>query len=439
MKQLPNSSESRRRPHGHSRPSAIPRLPAARPPLSRGQALAASSGPEAIAAGVKLGLKACPRAGHRPDLGDRFDRHLERRLHNAVPGFRSGQALDRRYPQRTGSPAAFGDVDPFDRRRPIPAGLQCLVKLAQIPFCCRREPLDALAIHPRRPFVPRHLPPRGFQGRGPDDLVRQTEPLASCEAVGQRRHHAVRPNRRFRPANLAVAGFCPLRSLRRHSRDGCLRHLWCFRIQLPTSLPSRRFCCPPLSRRVPQRYYEGSDSPRSHPNDGSLRLLRLAFPSFRPQPRKPSDGRFSTVVSAPAVVPGFALTQPARHGFAPNRVRAPSDRQFASGCSPPRRTATQLPSATKLRHALAGTPTPQTRRPRGRPGYTEQVRARRLNIVLLRVLDQLSVRGHFPRTALRSPGEGRGEGRFFECGQECLENTVQILNDIAVLDADHAS
>src|SRR4029077_2112612 len=76
----------------------------------------------------------------------------------------------------------------------------------------------------------------------------------------------------------------------------------------------------------------------------------------------------STVVSAPAVVPGFALTQQARHGFAPNRVRAPSDRRFASGCSPPRLAATQLPSATKLRHALAGTPTPQTRRPRGRTG-----------------------------------------------------------------------
>jgi hypothetical protein len=28
------------------------------------------------------------------------------------------------------------------------------------------------------------------------------------------------------------------------------------------------------------------------PDDGSLRLLRPAFPSFRPQPRRPSDGRF---------------------------------------------------------------------------------------------------------------------------------------------------
>src|SRR6266478_4589156 len=132
---------------------------------------------------------------------------------------------------------------------------------------------------PPPPLCSALLPPRGFQGRGPDDLVRQTEPLASFDAVDQRRHHAVRPNRRFRPAKVAVLGFCPLRSLRRHSRDGCLRHLWSSRIQLPTPLPSRRFCCPPLSRRVPQRYYEGSDPRRPHHNDGSLRLRHLAFPS----------------------------------------------------------------------------------------------------------------------------------------------------------------
>ncbi len=32
----------------------------------------------------------------------------------------------------------------------------------------------------------------------------------------------------------------------------------------------------------------------------------------------------------------------------PNRVRSPTNQQFASGCSPPRLTATQLPSATEL-------------------------------------------------------------------------------------------
>jgi hypothetical protein len=34
-------------------------------------------------------------------------------------------------------------------------------------------------------------------------------------------------------------------------------------------------------------------------------------------------------------------------------------------------------------------------------------------------------------------GEGRGEGPFFEFGQERLENTVQILDDIVVPDPDY--
>jgi hypothetical protein len=38
----------------------------------------------------------------------------------------------------------------------------------------------------------------------------------------------------------------------------------------------------------------------------------------------------------------------ARRYTTPNRVRHPADRQFASGCSPPRLAATQLPSATEL-------------------------------------------------------------------------------------------
>src|SRR5262245_60983950 len=34
----------------------------------------------------------------------------------------------------------------------------------------------------------------------------------------------------------------------------------------------------------------------------------------------------------------------------PNRVRSPTDRQFAYGCSPPRLATTQLPSATEPWH-----------------------------------------------------------------------------------------
>ena len=38
----------------------------------------------------------------------------------------------------------------------------------------------------------------------------------------------------------------------------------------------------------------------------------------------------------------------------------------------------------------------------------------------------------------RLRGEGRGEGRFVEFGQEPFENPVQIFDDIVVPDADHA-
>ena len=41
------------------------------------------------------------------------------------------------------------------------------------------------------------------------------------------------------------------------------------------------------------------------------------------------------------------MNEQARRHIPPNRVRHPADRQFASGCSPPRLTTTQLPSATR--------------------------------------------------------------------------------------------
>src|SRR5262245_7395226 len=40
------------------------------------------------------------------------------------------------------------------------------------------------------------------------------------------------------------------------------------------------------------------------------------------------------------------MHEQARHDTPPNRVRPPAGYPFASGCSPPRLTATQLPSAT---------------------------------------------------------------------------------------------
>src|SRR5262245_52598964 len=62
----------------------------------------------------------------------------------------------------------------------------------------------------------------------------------------------------------------------------------------------------------------------------------------------------------------FALESQARRSCPPNRVRYPTDQQFASGCSPPRLAATQLPSATELWHTPTTTFTVLMWRPHGR-------------------------------------------------------------------------
>src|SRR5271169_1850016 len=57
------------------------------------------------------------------------------------------------------------------------------------------------------------------------------------------------------------------------------------RLQLPASLPSGRFCCPPLSAAgAASRYYEGSDSCRDHPPPTGLSAYS-ALPSEHPAPK----------------------------------------------------------------------------------------------------------------------------------------------------------
>ena len=67
--------------------------------------------------------------------------------------------------------------------------------------------------------------------------------------------------------------------------------------------------------------------------------------------------RFMRHFQRPQRVSGFATLLQARQYIPPNRFRHPADRQFASGCSPPRLAATQLPLATKLWPPSAGTST----------------------------------------------------------------------------------
>jgi hypothetical protein len=103
-----------------------------------------------------------------------------------------------------------------------------------------------------------------------------------------------------------------------------------------------------------------------HITDRSPRLPRTNFLSFRPQPRGTPQHRFYPPSQRAALLPGFATFVQARRYTPPKQVRHPTDRQFASGYSPPRLATTQLPSATELWLTPTGTFTLQIVRTHGR-------------------------------------------------------------------------
>ena len=133
-----------------------------------------------------------------------------------------------------------------------------------------------------------------------------------------------------------------------------------------SSLPSERLYFPPLSRLSPQRYYGDSDSCAAHLRRRSPRLLRHTFLPFRLQPRGLPGHRFSHHASVTSDFRASLMESQAHRSFPPNRVRYPTDQQFASGCSPPCLGATQLPSATELWHTPTRTFTVLMWRPHGR-------------------------------------------------------------------------
>ena len=83
---------------------------------------------------------------------------------------------------------------------------------------------------------------------------------------------------------------------------------------------------------------------------------RAGLPAYRAIPSRRSisnhvmrpDIALSANCQRVGRVSDFAMNEQARRYIPPNRVRYPTDRRFASGCSPPRLAATQLPSATGL-------------------------------------------------------------------------------------------
>jgi hypothetical protein len=119
------------------------------------------------------------------------------------------------------------------------------------------------------------------------------------------------------------------------------------------------------------RYYGRSDScsPGSSASSGmntvsisqQVSLVHIARPSMhsvtkhlaRPAIAFPLPTQRDRL---PGLYPGldFTLNPQARRYARPNRVRYPTDCMFASGCSPPRLAATQLPLATGSGHLPEG-------------------------------------------------------------------------------------
>jgi hypothetical protein len=124
------------------------------------------------------------------------------------------------------------------------------------------------------------------------------------------------------------------------------------RFDSPTStflppVPRRCFALSASHGSSPLRYHEGSDCCSVHLRRSSPHLLRHTFLSFRLQPRGLPDHRLPPRQRDPRVS-DFAMHEKARRSSPPNRVRYPTDQQFALGCSPPRLAATQFPSASEF-------------------------------------------------------------------------------------------
>jgi len=173
--------------------------------------------------------------------------------------------------------------------------------------------------------------------------------LVCLDAVTQRRQHGFLSLRGFDSWPPWPMSLCVLFSPLGHCRRLLLALL------RPDSFPStflppvpiRCFASSASHGSPPLRYHEGSDSCTAHRPCRSPHLLRHTFLSFHLQPRELPGHRLPPRQRDPRVS-DFALASQARRSSPPNRVRYPTDQQFASGCSPPRLSATQFPSASEF-------------------------------------------------------------------------------------------
>jgi hypothetical protein len=121
----------------------------------------------------------------------------------------------------------------------------------------------------------------------------------------------------------------------------------------------------------------------NHPTHPAIAYLlpsqrdRLPEPGLQPASSLPCRGLanlWQTSCFCPCPGLGFTFNEQARRHVRPKRVRFTTDCKFASGCSPPRLTATQLPSAIGSGHLpredlhLSNRACSQAHSPRRKPG-----------------------------------------------------------------------
>jgi len=194
----------------------------------------------------------------------------------------------------------------------------------------------------------------------------QAVPLSSLDAVDQRRHHALRPDRAFRPPPLPAPGVCPRSSLLRHFQDDVLTHSRPRSSSFLPPFPRPGFTSRASRRRTGSGTMKALTPAALTPTGRSLRLLRLAVPTFRPQPRGLPAGRLIRCPQRRRFLQ--ASPRMSRLATASRRIRfvilrTASSPTVASHPASRRRSYLQLRS---LQQAPARTHTALSRRPHGR-------------------------------------------------------------------------
>ncbi len=233
-------------------------------------------------------------------------------------------------------------------------------------LCQAEKPMILKELVGPTPMVETPADPRSFQGLGPENLIHQAEPHSSFDPLSEGLQHALCPNRTFHPVPFYRTGFSRLFSpflehclgglfVRYGSHASTFLHPFA-----PRALP--RFPAPmgaltPAGKALRTHAWGNEHLPCFQ----QVSLVHIARPSMhsvtkhlaRPAIASPLPSQRGRL---PGLYPGldFALNPQARRYARPNRVRIPTDCMFASGCSPPRLTATQLPLATGSGHLPDG-------------------------------------------------------------------------------------